>query len=191
MFSLYLSYMYLFTLYSQIQVIIFACLATTYLLKGILSHGNSKTRTPFYPTLPSTKTLVKSQVGGPKSLMGAVSNSLGGVMPALSPCDLPRNERHIVYLTQASISVEIASTSKVVHTQTLLLTKYFLSCKQLNLVIVMACLYVRRNPPLNLLLCLLEIGNWMSLSGCVLIPIRFLFSLSIQRLTSETLMSPQ
>jgi hypothetical protein len=85
--------MYLFTLYSQIQVeilIIFACLATTYLLKGLLLHLHTATPRQGVSSIR------------PKSLMGAVSNSLGGVMPALSPCDFPRNERQVVYLTQAS-----------------------------------------------------------------------------------------
>ena len=40
--------------------------------------------------------------GGPKHVMSIVSESLGGVMSASSPCDLPRNERQIAYIKEAS-----------------------------------------------------------------------------------------
>ena len=70
----------------------------------VLPHGNSKKETPFYPTFPSTKSLIKSKVGtgGPKHIMSTVSKSVGGVMSALSPCDLPRSERQINYLQRTT-----------------------------------------------------------------------------------------
>ena len=62
-------------------------------LKTISAHGNSKCKTPFYPTLPSTMKLMREEVvnrsGGPKRTIGVVSKKVGGVMGASSASELP------------------------------------------------------------------------------------------------------
>ena len=64
-------------------------------------HGNDKTgKKPFFPTLPSTKKDIESEPGshGPKRVLATVSQKLGGIQHALSPCELPRNERQVMYI---------------------------------------------------------------------------------------------
>ena len=72
----------------------------------VASHGNSKEKVPFYPTLPSTKCLIQKEVSkrqsGPKHTISVVSQKVGGVTRATSPCDLPRNERQISYMKSCS-----------------------------------------------------------------------------------------
>jgi hypothetical protein len=80
----------------------------------IVAHGNSKSsNAPFYPTLPSTKQLVKAKahVGGPKQVLSVVSKSVGGIVSAASPCDLPRNERQIAYIQRSGKSRSLSSSS--------------------------------------------------------------------------------
>ena len=61
---------------------------------------------PFYPTNPSTKLLIQKDVSdqqvGPKRAISVVSEKVGGVMCASSPCDLPRNEFQVSYLKSRS-----------------------------------------------------------------------------------------
>ena len=73
-------------------------------VKVVSSHGNSKERVPFYPTLPSTKLLMQSesQHSGPKRTISVVFDKFGGVIGASSSCELPRNERQISYIKQRS-----------------------------------------------------------------------------------------
>ena len=75
--------------------------------KDVASHGNSKQKMTFYPTLPSTKRLIRKEVSnrqsGPKRTVSIVSQKVGGVTGATSPCDLPRNERQITYLKSRSV----------------------------------------------------------------------------------------
>ncbi len=58
---------------------------------------------PFFPTLPSTKAGIKresqSRSHGPKQMLATVSRELGGVQHASSPCELPRNERQVSYIS--------------------------------------------------------------------------------------------
>lgn len=63
-------------------------------------HGNDKTGKPFFPTLPSTKQSIKEEAKekGPKQVLATVSKKLGGILQASSPCELPRNERQVMYL---------------------------------------------------------------------------------------------
>ena len=63
----------------------------------IMSHGNSKNETPFYPTLPSTMSKIKNEcvTRGPKKVIKEVSMFVGGVMAASDPGKLPRNEKQI------------------------------------------------------------------------------------------------
>ena len=78
-----------------------------------VSHGNSKCKTPFYPTLPSTKSLVKSgsKFSGPKRCISIVSAKVGGVLSASSPCELPCNERQVTYLKRCSSLVKCGQSS--------------------------------------------------------------------------------
>ena len=66
----------------------------------ISAHGNSKSKRPFFPTLPSTKIDLTEQCQsqGPKAAVRIVSKKLGGVVGSKSPCELPRNERQATYL---------------------------------------------------------------------------------------------
>ena len=63
---------------------------------------------PFYPTLPSTKCLIRKEISskqsGPKHTISIVSQKVGGVTCATSPCDLPRNERQISYLKSRGVT---------------------------------------------------------------------------------------
>ena len=63
-----------------------------------ISHGNSKSDSPFYPTLTSTKMDIEEQCSShcPKNTVRIVSAKLDGVMDG-SPCELPRNERQVTY----------------------------------------------------------------------------------------------
>lgn len=78
----------------------------------VASHGNSKLKKPFFPTLPSTKKdiEVESSSHGPKTTVRIVSNQLGGVVDAKGPCELPRNERQVTYIRSKS-SNEVSSTN--------------------------------------------------------------------------------
>ena len=61
-----------------------------------LPHGNSKSDTPFYPTLPSTVNRVKAKSSlGPKEVVARVSDSVGGVMKAACPGTIPRGEQQV------------------------------------------------------------------------------------------------
>ena len=64
-----------------------------------VTHGNSKKKVPFYPTLPSIKGMIEEELSskhsGPKQTIGIVSEKVGGVTKASSACNLPRNERQI------------------------------------------------------------------------------------------------
>ena len=63
----------------------------------IMSHGNSKNETPFYPTLPSTMSKIKNEcvTRGPKEVIKEVSMFVGEVMAASDPGKLPHNEKQI------------------------------------------------------------------------------------------------
>lgn len=52
----------------------------------------------------------KAHLGGPKQVMSVVSKSVGGVISATSPLDLPRNERQIAYIQGTSKSQSLAAT---------------------------------------------------------------------------------
>ena len=81
----------------------------------IAPHGNSKTKKPFFPTLPSTKMEIEIQNRscGPKSALGIVSEKLGGIVDANSPCELPRNERQISYIKSKSTSSNLVLADQV------------------------------------------------------------------------------
>ena len=73
--------------------------------KEVASHGNSKKKMPFYPTLQSTKHLIQKGVSDKqKRTVSIVSQKVGGVTGATSPCDLPRNEHQISYLRSRSVN---------------------------------------------------------------------------------------
>jgi len=63
----------------------------------VVSHGNSKSDKSFYPTLPSTAEAIKKKcVGsGPKAVVASVDLSVGGIMEACYPGQLPRNEEQV------------------------------------------------------------------------------------------------
>ena len=81
----------------------------------IAPHGNSKTKKPFFPTLPSTKLEIESQSksSGPKTTLSLVSEKLGGVVDADSPCELPRNERQVSYIKSKSTSSNLPLADQV------------------------------------------------------------------------------
>ena len=74
-----------------------------YFPSGILplaqKHGNAKEDIPFFPTLASTRDLVKMecQDSGPKQVLHNVSSRIGGLLSSSCPGELPRNERQIKY----------------------------------------------------------------------------------------------
>ena len=78
----------------------------------VAPHGNSKSLTPFFPTLPSTQKEIGNQcsTGGPKHVVSMVSKKVGGVLNAHCPGELPRNERQVTYMKQKS-KMSGASTS--------------------------------------------------------------------------------
>ena len=63
----------------------------------IKSHGNSKVTTPFHPTWSSTKKHIKHAcaIEGPKSVVASLSAEVGGVLEAIAPGQLPRDEKQI------------------------------------------------------------------------------------------------
>ena len=79
-------------------------------------HGNDKTMKPFYPTLPSTKAGIESQskLHGPKQVLAIVSREIGGVQHASSPCELPRNERQVLYIHSKSKASSVLSQGGVI-----------------------------------------------------------------------------
>ena len=67
------------------------------LLLLLFLHGNSKSGSPFYATLPSTKVRIKEEClhSGPKRTVSSVSASSGGIVGASYPGELPRNEQQV------------------------------------------------------------------------------------------------
>ena len=63
-----------------------------------MPHGNSKSKKPFFPTLPSTKELIAQQRSGPKETVSIVTAKVGGIVNARSASDIPRNERQASYI---------------------------------------------------------------------------------------------
>lgn len=63
----------------------------------IKSHGNSKKGTPFHPMWSSTKQEIEDKciTAGPKHVVSRVSNSAGGVLKAITPGQLPRDEKQV------------------------------------------------------------------------------------------------
>ena len=64
----------------------------------VLPLGNSKTNKPFFPTWPSTMKMIKTEMAhnGPKEVVAAVSENVGGVLYANAPGELPRGERQVI-----------------------------------------------------------------------------------------------
>lgn len=63
----------------------------------VRSHGNSKSGIPFHPTWSSTKKHIKEKCAteGPKSVVASLSAEVGGVLEAIAPGQLPRNEKQV------------------------------------------------------------------------------------------------
>ena len=63
----------------------------------IISHGNSKSAQPYFPTLPSTALQIKEKCTsqGPKEVVSSVENASGGILDASYPGQLPRNEQQV------------------------------------------------------------------------------------------------
>ena len=63
----------------------------------VKSHGNSKRSIPFHPTWSSTKKEIREQcaVEGLKSVVATLSASVGGVLTASAPGQLPRDEKQV------------------------------------------------------------------------------------------------
>lgn len=60
-------------------------------------HGNSKSTKPFHPTWPSTIKMIKKEGAhaGRKEVVSCVSHYVGGVMGAIAPGQLPRDEMQV------------------------------------------------------------------------------------------------
>ena len=77
------------------------CLVVYYITPGstptIVSHGNSKSAQPYFPTLPSTAVQIKEECStqSPKEAVSSVENASGGVLDASYPGQLPRNEQQV------------------------------------------------------------------------------------------------
>ena len=77
------------------------CMVIYYIPPGftptIVSHGNSKSSQPFFPTLPSTIDRIKKECHsvGPKEAVASVSSAAGGVLDATGPGAIPRGEQQI------------------------------------------------------------------------------------------------
>lgn len=75
-------------------------------------HGNSKGKKPFNRTKPSVIKLLKaSSSKAPRKILREVENKQGGVMGAMSGCDLPRNKKQIKNIKQASVRCKEMSLS--------------------------------------------------------------------------------
>lgn len=63
----------------------------------IVSHGNSKSTQPYFPTLPSTTADIKKVCfsSGPKEVVSSIESSVGGILDATYPGQLPHNEQQI------------------------------------------------------------------------------------------------
>ncbi len=77
------------------------CLVVYYLPEGfiptVVPHGNSKSNSPFFPTLPSTSKVIQENCLdlGPKAVVTHLESSAGGVVEAGYPGELPRNELQV------------------------------------------------------------------------------------------------
>lgn len=69
----------------------------------IVSHGNSKSGRPFYPTLPSTMGQIHQRVlsKGPMEVLAAGSAAKGGITGASRQGELPRDEKQVSNIRQA------------------------------------------------------------------------------------------
>ncbi len=70
----------------------------------VVSHGNSKSSQPFFPTLPSTMERIRSEsrMKGPKQTVANVSAAVGGLIKAECPGMLPRNEKQVANMRRQS-----------------------------------------------------------------------------------------
>ena len=137
--------------YIQFQVgilIIYVCCHTTFHLDLVASHGNSKQKVPFYPTLPSTKCLIQKEISskqsGPKHTISIVSQKVDGVTCATSPCDLPHNERQISHLKSRGVEPQHLGVQDPMADQV------SLSCSKPNLKITQESSFVIVALPQNL-----------------------------------------
>lgn len=63
----------------------------------VVSHGNSKSMEPYFPTLPSTSEDIKRKCAGcgPKEVISSIDSCVGGIVHASYPGELPRNEQQL------------------------------------------------------------------------------------------------
>lgn len=77
------------------------CLVVYYMPPGfspvVVSHGNSKSMEPYFPTLPSTSEDIKRKCAGcgPKEVISSIDSCVGGIVHASYPGELPRNEQQV------------------------------------------------------------------------------------------------
>ena len=77
------------------------CLVVYYIPNGftptIVPHGNSKSGTSYYATLPGMSAHIKEECkhSGPKHTVARVSASKGGIVCASYPGELPRNDQQV------------------------------------------------------------------------------------------------
>ena len=62
----------------------------------MVPHGNTKSATPFFPTLPSTAESINEECvrSGPKQFVASISAGHGGIVDSVYPGELPRNNRY-------------------------------------------------------------------------------------------------
>ena len=78
------------------------------ILPTALPHGNSKdSESPFYPTLPSTSQVIKSEAAQckPKEAISHMSSKVGSLLTVTSPGQLPRNELQMKHAAKFSQSL--------------------------------------------------------------------------------------
>lgn len=85
----------------------------------IKPHGNSKGKMPFSRCKPSTIKKLKTSAAHkpPTKALREVENTMGGIMEARSPCDLPRNRKQVYNINCAAkrcVESSLLSTSPTI-----------------------------------------------------------------------------
>ena len=66
-------------------------------MQVVYTHGNSSEKKPFFPTWCSTMVKIKEESSnkGPREIVEVVSRQAGGIVGAIAPGQLPRDEKQI------------------------------------------------------------------------------------------------
>lgn len=89
------------------------CMVVYYIPEGftpkVMPHGNSKSELPYFGTLPSTFKAIQEKCCslGPKAVVASVGKSVGGILNANYPGELPRNESQVSnYKRQELVNID-------------------------------------------------------------------------------------